>query len=224
MKNTYVCGDSFNTTDADYPGQSWYEKFVNLTDNNVTNLSMVCASNTLISIQVDQAIKQNADYIIVSFTSVTRSEVCYTTDRKKDNLLDRFYSLTRDDNSHCDLTSYTIWSSGDARALTKDQQKLVDRYNKEFFDLDLAIYRDQKIIEHTLQKLLTSKIPFVFDQGGFEHSSYGATSKYFTEYDQCRSLYNLWDYAPTRSFRPYFHITDVDITNRIAQYYHLYVK
>lgn len=220
----YICGDSFNTSDKDYPGQSWYDKFANLA-SATTNLSMVCASNLLISLQVDRAIKQKTSFIIVSFTSVTRSEVCYSTDRKKDDLLDRFYSLTSEENTCCDLTSYTIWAPTDARALTKEQQKLVETYNKEFFDLDLAIYRDQIIIEHTLQKLVNSKISFLFDQGGFEHPSYGTVDKkYFTLYDQYRSEYNLWNYVPVRTFRPYFHITDDDITTKIAKYYYSYVK
>lgn len=220
----YVCGDSFNTSDTDYPGQSWYDKFANLA-SATTNLSMVCASNLLISLQVDRAIKQKASFIIVSFTSVTRLEVCYTTDRKTDDLLDRFYSLTSEDNTYCDLTCYTIWIPNDARALTKQQQKLIEKYNKEFFDLDLAIYRDQIIIEHTLQKLVNSKIPFLFDQGGFEHLSYGTVAKkYFTLYDQYRSEYNLWNYVPVRTFRPYFHITDTILTDQIAQYYSSKVK
>ena len=220
----YVCGDSFNTSDKDYPNQSWYDKFSTLV-NSVTNLSIVCASNLLISLQVDCAIKQKASFIIVSFTSVTRSEVCYTTDRKTDNLLDRFYSLTCEDNTDRDLTSYTIWAPNHARALTKEQQKLVEKYNKEFFDLDLAIYKDHIIIDHTLQKLKSSGIPFLFDQGGFEHPSYStANNKYFTEYDQYRSLYNLWDYVPVRSLRPYFHITDPNLNNKIAQYYSSKVK
>ena len=220
----YVCGDSFNTSDTDYPGQSWYDKFSKLTPHTI-NLSMVCASNLLISLQVDRAIKSIPDFIIVSFTSVTRSEVCYTKDHKTDNLLDRFYSLTDEDNTCCDLTSYTIWAPNDALALTKEQRKLVEKYNKEFFDLDLAIYRDQIIIEHTLQKLVDSKIPFLFDQGGFEHLSYGTVDKkYFTLYDQYRSAYNLWNYVPNRSFKPYFHITDDDITTKIAKYYYSYVR
>jgi hypothetical protein len=219
----YVCGDSFNTSDTDYPGQSWYDKFANLA-GATTNLSIVCASNLLISLQVDCAIKQKASFIIVSFTSVTRSEVCYTTDRKIDNLLDRFYSLTGEDNTCCDLTSYTIWTPNDARALTKEQRKLVEKYNKEFFDLDLAIYKNHIIIDYTLQKLKSSGISFLFDQGGFEHPSYGATTSYFTEYDQYRSKYNLWDYVPIRTFRPYFHITDTILTDQVAQYYSSKVK
>ena len=222
-ESVYVCGDSFNTSDEDYPGLSWYDKFSAKVTGAVINLSRSCASNLLISLQVDRAIQQQANFIIVGFTSVTRSEVSF---RKPitDNLLDRFYNLNTHNNHLCDLTSYTIWSPKDARALTKDQQNLVKKYNKEFFDLDLAIYKDNIIIEHTLQKLVNSKILFLFDQGGFEHLSYGATNLYFINYNQYRSEYNLWDYSPTRTHRPYFHLVDPDITDRVADYYYSYVK
>jgi hypothetical protein len=219
----YVCGDSFNTSDKDYSGQSWYDKFSKLTPHSI-NLSMVCASNLLISLQVDRAIKSTPDFIIVSFTSVTRAEVAFTH-KKTQELLDRFYSLTSIKNKLANLTCYTIFGVNTATALSAKQQKLLEQYTKEFFDLDLAIYRDQIIIEHTLQKLVDSEIPFLFDQGGFEHPSYGTVDKkYFTLYDQYRSAYNLWDYMPNRSFRPYFHITDDDITTKIAKYYYSYVK
>ena len=56
--------------------------------------------------------------------------MCYTTDRKTDDLLDRFYSLTSGDNTWCDLTCYTIWIPNDARALTKEQQKLWNLYQE----------------------------------------------------------------------------------------------
>lgn len=214
----YVCGDSFNTVDQMFKGQSWYEKFSTLV-TNVTNLSMVCASNLLISLQVNRAIEKQASYIIVGFTSVTRSEVTYDNQKTSD-LLDRFYSLTEDNNDQCDLTTYSILAPDTAQALTFDQQNLLTKFNEEFFDLNLAIYRDHIIIEHTLYKLKNSGIPFLFDQGGFEHSSYGATKKYFTEYDQYRSLFNLWDHANIRTHRPYFHIVDPNITDQIAQYYY----
>ena len=35
----YVCGDSFNTSDKDYPNQSWYDKFSTLVNSVVFRLS-----------------------------------------------------------------------------------------------------------------------------------------------------------------------------------------
>ena len=215
----YICGDSFCTSDKDYPEvQPWHEQL-----DNVANLAQVCASNLLISLQVDRAIEEQADYIIVSFTSVTRSEVNYKENKHKD-LLDRFYSLTRENNNDCSMTSLTIWSSQDAKALSDDQRQIIDSYNKQFFDLDLAIYKDSLIIESTVQRLADSAIPFTFSQGGFEHPSYGGVKEYFTKFDQYRSKINLWDYAITKDHRPYFHIIDKSIHKKVANYYYNEIK
>jgi len=215
----YICGDSFCTSDKDYPNiQPWHEQL-----DNVVNLAQVCASNLLISLQVDRAIKNQASYIIVSFTSVTRSEVKYD-ENTTDDLLDRFYSLTRENNKNCSMTTLTIWSSKDAKALTDQQRQIIDSYNTQFFDLDLAIYKDGLIIESTLQRLVDSQIPFKFDQGGFEHHSYGGVGTHFTKFDQYRSTLNLWDYANTKEHRPYYHITDNSIHKQVANYYYNEIK
>ena len=86
-------------------------------------------------------------------------------------------------------------------------------------DLDLEIYRNKCIIESVLQRLTDSNIPFLFDQGGFEHTKFGATSEYFKAWDFNRSKYNLWDHGDSKLHRPYFHIADQNTHNEIAEYY-----
>lgn len=209
----YICGDSFCASDPDYPEITpWHEKI-----SNTKNLSRVCASNLLISLQVEHAIEEQANFIIVEFTSVTRGEVKFKDQTRKD-LYDRFYDLT-DPKDSVDLSTYTVLTIEDAFALSEEQQNLLKKYNTEFFDLDLAIHRDKLIIEATLQRLVDSGIPFLFDQGGFEHPSYGGVETYFTKYNQYRSKYCLWDYADTRTHRPYYHIQDQLVHDMISEYY-----
>lgn len=211
-QSVYICGDSFTVDDRDYEHTPWTKQL------NAVSLGSVCANNQLIALQVEHAIAQQAKFIIVEFTSVTRDIVQYT-DQKQDNLLDRFYSLTEQDNTDKDLTSYTIWSTKTALALSQEQRDQLDNYNKNFFDIDVAIHRDRLIIEATLQQLVDSNIPFLFDQGGFEHPSYGGVGTYFTKYNQYRSELCLWDYADTRTHRPYYHITDQTVHNKLANYF-----
>ncbi len=155
------------------------------------NLSQVCATNLQISQQVDHAI-EHASFIIVLFTSCVRFEYgdsSYT-----------LHNLTTSD-------------------LSKAQQQLVIKHAKHFFDLDREIYRNKCIIESVLQRLVDSELPFLFDQGGFEHTKFGATLEYFKGWNFYRSKYNLWDHGDSKLHRPYFHITDQDIHNEIAKYY-----
>lgn len=186
----YICGDSFGVPDPEY-GPAWMECI-----GPVTNLCRVSASNLLIAQQVEHALEQGAQKIIVLFTSSTRSE-------KIEN------GVTIPFSWHTASTTTTF----DARQL-----QILRDYFVEFHDLGLAIYTNQCIIEHTLACLDRSGIDYVWDQGGFEHPSMGGRVC-FTEYNSTRSDLCLWDFARTREYRPYYHITDARIHQDIATYY-----
>ena len=112
-------------------------------------------------------------------------------------------------------TASEVTTPFDSRTL-----QLIKEYYTDIFDLSLEIYQNRCIIENTLQKLVDSEIPFLFDQGGFEHPKFGAVNtNYFSKYDRYRSLINLWDYTVTRNYRPYYHITDPAIHQEVANYY-----
>jgi hypothetical protein len=196
MKRVYICGDSFCVPDSEY-GACWVDLLAQ--QRTVINLAQVSATNLLISQQVDQAIAESADFVIVQGTSCTRSE-------------------TRFNNQ---IVPYSFLTASKTTTKFNDRQlRIIQEYYTEFFDLDLAIYHNQCIIQNTLQKLADSGIPFLFDQGGFEHANFGATqSDYFAKFNGYRSEINLWDYAHTRDYRPYYHIRDAQVHHRVAQYY-----
>jgi len=192
----YICGDSFGATDPEY-GPGWVDYLQQLVPtHDIINLSRVCASNLLISQQVDQAIA-NADCTIVLCTASTRSQT-----RLCGNVI-----------------PYSIHSLDSTTPFDQAQLAVLDQYTREFFDLDLAIYENQCIIESMLQRLTDSDIPFLWDQGGFEHASYGGTRQYFAKWQANRSSRNLWDYTTTREHRPYYHITDDSVHRDVAEYY-----
>jgi len=183
----YVCGDSFAVSDLTSSITPWHEQL------ECINLSKVCASNLLISLQIDYALASDPSFIIVNFTSCTRGE------------------LVRDK----EFIPYTITNTVGDR-LSKAERIAVDLYTKHIYNLDLEIYKNRCIIESALKRLEKSKVPFLFDQGGFEHKQ---QKSYFQEYNKYRSKYCLWDYGNSHEHRPYFHITDQNIHNRIAEYY-----
>jgi hypothetical protein len=217
MKKVYICGDSFSTPDPEY-GPCWVDFLQqNLTGiADLINHSSVSASNLLVSVQVELAINNSADFIIVQGTACTRGEVAVGNTSNAD-------LMTRFDNY--DLVSYSIYRPYRSH-LDTTQQALVEQYQKQFFDLPLAIYRDRCIIENTLQKLKDSQIPFLFDQGGFEHVSFGNSldQTYFEKYNSYRSQVNLWDYGNTVNERPYYHIDDIEIHRTVAEYYFQEIK
>jgi hypothetical protein len=190
----YICGDSFGVSDIEY-GPGWMdmlaEKF------SVTNLSQVCASNLMIAQQIEQAIYSSANFVIVLCTSSTRNQ-------------------TQINNK---VVPYSIQSLDETTPFTARQLTILKEYTAEFFNLELAIFQNQLIIEAMLRRLVDSNIDFIFDQGGFEHPSYGGKKKYFTKFNAYRSKLNLWDYVKTRKYRPYYHIDNLDDHITIANYY-----
>ncbi len=194
MKKIYICGDSFGVSDPAH-GFCWVDLLRNKIDYEIINLCQVCASNLVISSQVDQT--KDSDFTIVLFSASTRNQVRYRGQ----------------------IVPYSIHSLDDTTPF--DQKYLADltEYSLKFFDLETSIYESQCIIESVLQRLVDRDKPFLFDQGGFEHPSYGSVKTYFDKYQQYRSRYNLWDYADNRSHRPYYHITDAKVHEMIADYY-----
>lgn len=196
MKTVYVCGDSFCVPDPEY-GICWVDYLSQ--QRIVHNLARSSATNLMISMQVDQAIAAKPDFIIVQGTACTRSQTRYN-----DNIIPFSYHTVSEITTPFDSKKINVLKA----------------YYTEFFDLDLAIYENKCIIENTLQKLVSSGIDFLFDQGGFEHPSFGgAKQNYFEQFDQYRSDINLWNYARTRDYRPYYHIVDNAVHQEVAKYY-----
>jgi hypothetical protein len=216
MKTVYICGDSFSTPDPEY-GLCWVDMLQHnlLGLAKVVNYSSVAASNLLISVQVDTAINHAADFVIVQGTACTRGEVA--VDNTQLDLITRF-------DTH-ELVSYSIYRPYRSH-LTPAQQQLVKQYHEQFFDLSLSIYKDRCIIENTLQKLVDTNTLFLFDQGGFEHASFGNTTgqEYFKKYKDYCSDINLWDYGNTVDERPYYHIADVRVHRMVSAYYTEQIK
>lgn len=195
MSQIYICGDSFCVSDDEY-GPCWVD-FVAQSISTV-NLAQVSASNLLIARQVDCAIQNNPDFIIVNFTSCTRGEKLH-----QGKIVPFSF--------HTANTTTTPFSKSELTTLKE--------YFATFFDLELAIYQNKITIEHTLQKLTESGIPFLFDQGGFEHTKFGGLPGYFKRFQKNRSDVNLWDYTVTQQYRPYYHITDPKVHQQVAEYY-----
>ena len=210
MKHIYICGDSFATPDPEY-GPMWAELLQRKlgTDYLIVNHSSVAASNLLVAVQVDNAIKNHADFVIMLATACTRNEalVLPATDQA---LMDRF-------DRH-ELVSYSIFRPYRSHLTTTDQEAIY-QFHRRYTDLELNIFRDHCILLGTLTRLQQSCIPFLFDQGGFEHPSFGGQAGYFNEFRSQRSALNVWDYGTTEAESPYYHIQHAEDHVKFAEYY-----
>lgn len=211
MKHIYICGDSFATPDPEY-GAMWAEilQYKLGTDYTIVNHSSVAASNLLVAVQVDHAIKNHADFVIVVATACTRGEVLVLPPTEQ-SLMARF-------NCH-ELVSYSVFRPYRSHLNTQDQEAIMD-FHRRYTDLELNIFRDHTLLLGTLSRLQQAQIPFLFDQGGFEHPRFGGSREYFTEFDSVRTELNVWDYGTTVDERPYYHIKEAAIHQQLADYYY----
>lgn len=225
MKKVYICGDSFGTNDPEYSSESWVDQLTACLKNtaSVINLSLVCASNLHIALQVDQAIEDQADFIIYLATSSTREIVKLRSLKQHKKLLDRVVDITKPRHTP-DLTSYSFGSLDNTTLFNSAQLLLLKQYHAEFFDMDVEVYKNRLVIESALEHLVDSCIPFLFDRGGFEHSSFlnSTPAEYFKKYAKFFSKINLWDFVINQpmTHRPYYHIKDMQVHTRIADYYY----
>ena len=233
MKKIFICGDSFGCPDLGWTIDPWPVLLANQlgADYTVTNLSISCASNLLIRIQVDQAIADQADFVILLGTTCTRSQGrVRDSDQPHTALYDRFVRVgNTNDNAHKrDLACYSIPSLNETCVFDKSDIAVIKDYQYRLFDLDLAIYENQCIIESSLHTLKQHNVPFVFDQGGFENPIFGNVRRtdYFAEFDQHRSQINQWtlsSYLPNTNMA-HFHITDPAVHAQIADYYQTIIE
>jgi hypothetical protein len=227
MKRLYICGDSFGCPDLGWPFAPWPELLQQklIASHRVTNLSISCASNLLIRMQVDRAIEQQADFVILQCTSSTRQQGKTGRSKTHTALFDRFVKIGAADNlgASRDLACYSLHSLDDSCVFDSDYQKAISNYQSRLFDLELEIYHNQCIIESILHRLVHCGIPFLFDQGGFENPIFGDVNgkKYFLEFDKFRSEINQWTLAASmpKSTTTHFHILDQQVHDQIASYY-----
>ncbi len=224
MKTLYICGDSFAVADKECEIIPWFELLANSLGSNwtVVNQSIVCASNLHIRLQVQSAIDNRANFVILLSTSSARGEGrLYDRLDTHGHILDRFVNIGVSQSKQKEFGCYSYNSLDETCMFEPQQVESLKNFRDDIFDLELAIYNNQFIIESGLHALQNSSIPFVFDQGGFEHPKFsGSKQQYFKSFANYRSEFNLWSYVKhPMSHRPYFHITDQSIHHSIAEYY-----
>lgn len=222
MKTVYICGDSFAVADPQYFEKYWVTLLQDQlgTNINVKNLGRISASNLHIAMQVEHALDNQADFVIVLATSSLRTDISVGNINTSLSLLDRYVDLTQ---SNCTegLVSTSISYLKNNTIFSKYQSDLLQKFYTEFVDIDVEVFKSKLLIEVTLHKLQASGTTFLFDRGGFEHPKFNPSkNQYFSEYGEFFSEINLWDYVTLPlPLRPYFHVTDPAVHQKVADYY-----
>jgi hypothetical protein len=204
-KRVLICGDSFCTTDPDYPGVHWSEILLNHSpDVEVVNLAMGGASNFLILLQLQQGLRLDPDFVILSFTDYSRIEfdkdsnalpidlgAAEMSEYFKNRFLTSCHHLN-DEQSHAVKICRTT--------LSDDVEKL-----KNYSYISLALLTAKQQVKQ-----------FCFSFGGFENYQTLLCKNYIQdnliEFRNNQLYTNLWHHKdPKQLSRPYFHVTNKNV-------------
>lgn len=182
MKTLYSIGDSYMTLDDPNDGiigfcelYSQQKKFKHI------SLARPGATNFAIRLQIDRAIEQKADYVVVGITCSDRFDVAIDTDhRPKKYTLDHVHysgyrarSEHHVDHGNCQLVSDTfvnLMQRQYQKALVSDAQlDSLRSYMAYLHNATLSVQRDYYMISDGLRRLQSIGIPFVLIPGWMGH-------------------------------------------------------
>ena len=138
----------------------------------------ISASNLHIAMQVDHALDKQANFVIVLATSSLRTDLSLGIVDTSLPLLDRYIDLTQV-NAKNGLVSTTISYLKNHDIFSKYQADLLQKFYTEFVDIDVEVFKSKLLIEATLHKLKASGTPFLFSQGGFEHTKFAGSNNQY---------------------------------------------
>lgn len=218
-KTVYICGDSFSSTDPEFNG-GWVTQFESQSKTKVINLSSPGASNYQIYLQVRQALDQNCEYLIYHATSSIRHEFALSHDFVGRDFADRYWNRSCPEQQRSMVC--TSWLTPEnSLSLTKPQCDQIKNFFKSFVDLSAEIEKNYLFIQSTLSMIQKKQVPhWVWSRGGFEHNKFKPIQHWdFDDYSQKESQHNLWDHYDPAQLRPFYHVTDPVIIEKVCNHY-----
>ena len=186
-----VCGCSLSAPSPNKPPH--YDKFLNThfsellgTENDVINFAKAGVSNYHIRLQVQEAIKQNPDVVILTPTNTARLEL--NIDKTLDNDL---CIGSIDDIKHSTMISIHQ-SAINNRDLTNGHKDAMKKYFNKIYNEEWERKKQIWIINDALNELQYNKIPCIF-QPGFLISTFDINYTYTLD-QTLKHFYNLYGF------------------------------
>jgi len=150
QKKLLICADSFCAEEKGNEKRwAWWNLLARDLNAETINLSIVGASNFNIFLQLEEGLKQNPDYILVSLTAPNRIEETRPT---YDGLKSEFEPLdvTYEDLKNGKLSSWAVHERIERNQITGVQ-------GHKFFDYNVNKRKDELIVESILDRLKGTK-------------------------------------------------------------------
>jgi hypothetical protein len=217
----FICGDSFCFPDPQY-GPCWVDLIQIARPNiEIVNLSSPGASNYLISLQVQHALENKSNWIIYHATSSIRQEFSISRNIATKDSIDRYWNPLSKQNKAVVSNSW-ISATRNTDDLLLEGDQTIKRFFTEYIDLPSMINKNYIFIDYTL-KLLDSSLPrsqWAWSPGGFEHKNFSDSVSWdFSNFQNRICKINLWDDYDNSKMRPYYHVTDPEIHQKVCETY-----
>jgi hypothetical protein len=173
-KTLYTLGDSFMTVDYPPGGiTSFLESYAERKQFQHISLGRAGATNFMIRLQIEQAIHEHADYVVVATTCSDRFDVALDPDELfgefgLQHILHTGYGSASEKNvQHANLkiisdTFVNIERQSHEKIISQVQRHALKNYVTNLHSVSLANQKDYYIISDGLRKLQSVQIPFVF--------------------------------------------------------------
>jgi len=173
-----VCGDSWASIDNNDPSSSFSEILCKDHGWDLYNLARPGASNFAICLQIDQAVKLDADFVIISTTTPGRIEVplkgktyvkeligknIHYPDTRQPAISDIGKEMMKDPTIAVDVLGNfeTIWNEDYKKVLPETFLDTLKSYVVDMFDQNIKLQYDTWIMSDACRRLLDKKVPFL---------------------------------------------------------------
>lgn len=226
-----VCGCSWSSRDPSYPDTEFGYFVSKDLGWDYKNYGRVGCDNFSIRLQVDQAIKENADFVIINWTTACRFSWNHSGkayDPKKgikhlDYDVDQYMtnesshptypdndpviisqSLTGMINTQDIDMSYEElcgWWDNLETSMSKKQYEVFREYFIHMYDDDLEAHKQYYIMQSAVKALQDAHIPFIFAPNTFGFKQTMMEYKGLSD-DEAQRMYKNWDFIPKDMFEP----------------------
>lgn len=180
IKNLYTCGCSFMSVDCgdDPPVISFLEIYARQKNLQHVSLGRSGATNFLIRLQIEEAIKQHADYIVIGTTSndridlvtgqthlpITIQDVDYRGygSNSQFNIVNESPTIISDSITNWTENLYELGIHGNrTRPVSEHTIEAIKHYVSRLHDSNLSIMKDYYMIADGLRKLISLGKEFI---------------------------------------------------------------
>lgn len=184
------CGCSFMTVDQANPGTHFSEILAAHFNADIECYAKMGSSNFTVRLQIEEAIKQQPDLILIGFTSPDRIELMDKPYQHNRGIKNISYTKYNPNGTHILPSFYNEETvTTDSNSIGNfPQTPELKNWLTGMYDIELKMHQDYFFATGSLDRLQKHNIPFVFTEGGLAGMNW-------TEWDAHNTKSNPWDFV-----------------------------